>query len=603
MRMPEPSTKVDPDLLTNLKSAQKAKENRPHFFALLVKGGGEGKLLVSRRKIPEKQVAEAKKAVGPGPALVKGVCFGEDGQLIFETSKPPAPSWLVTVKKQAKEAGLAALKAMFRLGRDDTQVPESAEESGEDGAPAAPPQPKAPPAAPPPPPGAAPAPAAEWQRRVAGVTDRVKAAAAARHPAARDMILGVSEAQALFRRGDTGAAGARLGQVEALLSSAPAAADPAAEYKARFAEWQGVIKQALLAKPPNAADIAKLLAQATALGKPGGDPAQALAKLKECHALATAALAAPPPAAAGPAPAADPAAEYKARFAEWQGVIKQALLAKPPNADDIAKLLAQATALGKPGGDPAQALAKLKECHALAKAVLAGGTAGKKPTADPAAEYKARFVEWQGVIKQALLAKPPNAADIAKLLAQATALGKPGGDPAQALARLKVCHALATAALAPPPPKPEGGAAGPAAPAAPAPERFSLTKLSKARLEWIAARGKAVEEIKRLQAALQAEYKDQPEEQATLAAAVQELQRVFDRLNEDLGDQLDDLLNAGEAQRLVPAKVAGATLAKFLDFIETDDLMKLLDGNEVLPDMQVTAPLRARLQAIAAALA
>jgi hypothetical protein len=287
------------------------------------------------------------------------------------------------------------------------------------------------------------------------------------------MILGVSQAQAYFRGGHAADAEARLKEVEVLLGPAPAA-DPGAEYKARFAEWQGVIKQALNAKPPNAGDIGKLLAQATALSKPGGDPAQALEKLKECHALATAALAAPA-GPAGPAPgAADPAAEYKARFAEWQGIIKQALTAKVPNAGDIGKLLAQATALSKPGGDPAQALEKLRECHALATAALAAPAGPAPGAADPAAEYKARFAEWQGVIKQALTAKPPNAGDIGKLLAQATALSKPGGDPAQALEKLKECHALATAALA-----------APVTPVGPAPGASDPTAEYKARFaEW-----------------------------------------------------------------------------------------------------------------------
>ncbi len=290
--MSDSSTKADADLQANLKRAQKATGEGPHFFALLAKGGGEGRLIVSRRKIPDKQVAEAKKALGGG-TVVKGLCFGEAGQLVFETAKPPAPSWLVTVKKQAKEAGLSALNATFRQGRDDEAVPEPTAEPGEDGAPTAPPQPEAPPDA-----------AAEWQRRVADVSARVKAAAAAKHPAARDLILGLSEAQTLFRRGDAGAAAARLTQVEAQLTPAPTAADPAAEFKARFAEWQGVIKQALTARPPNAGDMAKLLAQATALGKPGGDPVQALEKLKECHALAKAALAGGAPGAGQSKPTA-----------------------------------------------------------------------------------------------------------------------------------------------------------------------------------------------------------------------------------------------------------------------------------------------------------
>ena len=58
--------------------------------------------------------------------------------------------------------------------------------------------------------------------------------------------------------------------------------------------------------------------------------------------------------------------QWKARLAEWSPAIKTALAAKGPNAGAIAKLLAQATSLSKPGGDLVQAIAHLTECHTLA---------------------------------------------------------------------------------------------------------------------------------------------------------------------------------------------------------------------------------------------
>ncbi len=74
--------------------------------------------------------------------------------------------------------------------------------------------------------------------------------------------------------------------------TAKTAEDPAARFKARLAEWTPAIKAAMAAKGPKAADIAKLLGQATALSKPGGDLALALDKLTQCHIL--------PDGAAGP---------------------------------------------------------------------------------------------------------------------------------------------------------------------------------------------------------------------------------------------------------------------------------------------------------------
>jgi hypothetical protein len=159
--MNEPSTKkVDDELLTNLKRAQKAPSDKPLFFALVVKGTADGKLIISKYKIPEKQVGEAKKATG-GTTVVKGVCFGEDGQLVFETAKPPAPSWAVVAKKLAKDATGLLIKPVFTQGRDDEAVSESVAEPDAGEVPAAPAQP------------AEPDLATAWLRRVAGVSDRV----------------------------------------------------------------------------------------------------------------------------------------------------------------------------------------------------------------------------------------------------------------------------------------------------------------------------------------------------------------------------------------------------------------------------------------------
>jgi hypothetical protein len=63
--------------------------------------------------------------------------------------------------------------------------------------------------------------------------------------------------------------------------------DPSAEWKAKLAEWMPAIKAALTAKGPNAAAMTKLLTQANALSKPGGNMVLALAKLTECYALMT----------------------------------------------------------------------------------------------------------------------------------------------------------------------------------------------------------------------------------------------------------------------------------------------------------------------------
>jgi hypothetical protein len=61
----------------------------------------------------------------------------------------------------------------------------------------------------------------------------------------------------------------------------------AADFAKKMADWTPALKAAMAAKGPHAATIAGLLAEATTLAKPGGNMAHALAKLTECHALAT----------------------------------------------------------------------------------------------------------------------------------------------------------------------------------------------------------------------------------------------------------------------------------------------------------------------------
>src|SRR5262249_30285376 len=92
---------IDKDLVTALKAA---KGGKPMQFAMLPKGT-EGKLLVAR-KIPPKEIAEQKKAVG-ATSVIKGRLVGEDGTLVFEVAKAPPATLLAQLKHRIKQdAGL-----------------------------------------------------------------------------------------------------------------------------------------------------------------------------------------------------------------------------------------------------------------------------------------------------------------------------------------------------------------------------------------------------------------------------------------------------------------------------------------------------------------
>jgi len=145
----------DPDLLVALKQAKLKRM----FFAFVPKGS-DGKLIVSKKKIPPKEIAEAKKEISGGMP-VTGKCFGEDGTMVFLVAKPAPPALSAVVKKVAKRETGLTIDPEFRVASDA-----DAEEAEVTGAPAA--VASTPPAAPPAPATAAP-PADRAQPNVLGI--------------------------------------------------------------------------------------------------------------------------------------------------------------------------------------------------------------------------------------------------------------------------------------------------------------------------------------------------------------------------------------------------------------------------------------------------
>src|SRR5439155_26159640 len=105
-------------------------------------------------------------------------------------------------------------------------------------------------------------------------------------------------------------------------------------------------------KGPSAAAIAKLLAQATALSKPGGDMVQALAALTECHDLAAA--------------SADPAAEWERRVTTLEPKVLAAQKTRPGEAKWMTMFMTAQDLGGE--GDFAKALAVLDRLEGLLNA-------------------------------------------------------------------------------------------------------------------------------------------------------------------------------------------------------------------------------------------
>jgi hypothetical protein len=274
---------IDKDLTSALKAARGGK---PMRFAIFPKGG-EGKLLVGK-KIPPQQIAETKKATGAS-SIFKGRCVGEEGTLIFYVVKEPPETLHGQLKKRLKEdAGLTCpFEIRVRADAED-ELPEG-EAAATAGAAAAP--------------ETAANPRAAWEKALAGVEPAYLQALRDQPDKASGLRAVMGFAQGKAAKEDFPGAIAALRKLAEQLGKAPtgngakttpgpepvspAGGDLAAQWKKNLAEWTPAIKAALAAKGPNAAAIAKLFTQAAALAKPGGDLAQALAKLTECHDLAT----------------------------------------------------------------------------------------------------------------------------------------------------------------------------------------------------------------------------------------------------------------------------------------------------------------------------
>src|SRR5262245_24656445 len=130
--MPE----VDTKLAANLKKAKSSEMK----FAFVFKGTTS--VLLVEKKVPPKEISEAKKEVGGG-TVVQGTVVGEDGKLVFKFAKNPPGTVEAALKKAMKEQ--AGLTLPFEVAVDST-LEEEGEETQEESLPQTPPM--TPPAAP-----------------------------------------------------------------------------------------------------------------------------------------------------------------------------------------------------------------------------------------------------------------------------------------------------------------------------------------------------------------------------------------------------------------------------------------------------------------------
>jgi hypothetical protein len=384
---------IDTQLATALKQAK----GKSMCFALVAKGLADGKLIVSKTKVPAKQVADAKAKLGGG-TLWRGRCLGDEGALVFEVPKAPPPTLAGQLKKViSRDAGLT-LKVDVRIGQGL--------EEDDDGTPPAASATPAPSAAP----AAAPAPAtqgdlvARYKQRLAAILpvyqQVVKASPERR--AALDQLKAAVAAAAQANRFDQGLAA--LDQLETALREKPpqpaaAAAPAAADTMATFKERVKTVKSQVDALKDRDAKTHAALCQrlAGALGKAQArDFNSAFAALE---AIATDPKAAGSAAAQVAAPSAQPATDEAARFtARLKALLPNVLKAQagPTPLGQDAKLRVSEAQMFAKKKDFAQANAILDQLDQLTKQALAAAASPAPSHAGPEVNVPTKTLEiWQ----------------------------------------------------------------------------------------------------------------------------------------------------------------------------------------------------------------
>ena len=418
-----------------------------------------------------------------GRKRIDGVCYGkagdagddadgggeEDlkGKLVFELPKDPkaglAKSLMMTILAQTNKRMKVTVKGPNTEIRDDQDSDEMEERA---------------------------------EQRLSELRPAVEAALRARGPNAARIQTLFAAATGLVENDDLEQADDVLDELAPLLkpSEAAGAADPGAEWKAKLAEWTPDIKTALAAKGPNAADVGKLYAQATALSKPGGDMAQAIARLTECHALATATASS---AAAGTTQATEQAptggaAAFLKRLSSLSAAIREA--SNGPNKLRVTTLFQEA--LGrKDAGDFASAMTTLDELEPLL-------TAG---TGEAGAEWEAKLAEIEPAYLRGCRDRPEAASGLRAVMGFAQAKAEKGDFAGAVAALQKLRERLGEA-------PPAGGQASPA------------TEPQAAAARWAAERTKAVAKLQdELKAVAASEHPDVGDAELELRAVIAQL--------------------------------------------------------------------------------
>jgi hypothetical protein len=126
---------------------------------------------------------------------------------------------------------------------------------------------------------------------------------------------------------------------------------------------------------------------------------------------------------------------------------------------------------------------------------------------------------------------------------------------------------------------------------------------AKLATEWASAAKDVRDGIKALIDKIKQEYSSEPDQKAQVDEAVRKLEKLSSSLQDDLSAKLSDVFGEADPTKRADltrkAKAAWANVAKM---VASDELLRELDGNELLPSLKVVAPLKSKLRDIGTAL-
>lgn len=170
---------VDEELAAELGQAKK----KPRNFAIITKGTKVAKLIVSRKPIKDGELQKAKTAA-KGNGIVKGVCSGDGGELVFQVVGEDPGIRVAAFREFIQAATEMSVKLRFAVVGSLQEVDE-----GDDQAPAAPSGGTPPPAPPPPPPTEISAEGKAILARLTAIAPTIQTAVT-NHPQRRNDVLG-----------------------------------------------------------------------------------------------------------------------------------------------------------------------------------------------------------------------------------------------------------------------------------------------------------------------------------------------------------------------------------------------------------------------------